>query len=519
MAPRPLQIYKLENEEYNIDLKAINSVLDKVGDRRVAIYSINGPLRNGKSFILGFFLKYLNNKGLGDWVNSDLESTFTFRGGSKRETTGIFMWSEPFIIQKNGHEVALLLMDTQGSFDSETTMQENAIVFALSTLLSSLIMFNIKEKVSEETLQFLRYFAGFARLAEKDNEDEPFQKLIFLIRDWQMSDYDYGYYDNQSSIKGKNFKKDFLNVRDSQPKEVQDTHESILSTFSDVGCYLMPHPGPQVARHSNSDASSFDPDFLDQLKEFIPLMFKTQNIIEKKIGGSFVNGNDLKRFVDKWAKIFKSKEMPQSKSVFEATAELQHEMAKAAATDYYSRKMKDIVSSGTNPGLEVNQFEKKHRFIIFNNFRIDRKNNFQAFILFYRQILGECLELYRSYRKLGGKEYEEEYTKRIVKETEDQYQYYEQLNNGNLRIKDAQKKMQDELKKFEKEREENERKFKEIKDENSAEKAKLLGIIEEGNKNIASIKEGYQAEMKTLQEEMAATRRVLNEVRSQPGSK
>jgi atlastin len=267
MAPsRPLQIYKLENEEYKVDLKAINSVLDKVGGRRVAIYSINGPLRNGKSFILGFFLKYLKSKGLGDWVNSDLESTFTFRGGSKRETTGVFMWSEPFIIQKDGHEVALLLMDTQGSFDSETTMQENAIVFALSTLLSSLIMFNIKEKVSEETLQFLRYFAGFARLAEKDDNDEPFQKLIFLIRDWQMSDYDYGYYDDQNSIEGKNFKKDALNVRQTQPKEVQDTHESILSTFTDVGCYLTPHPGPQVARYSNSDAKSFDQDFLDHLK-------------------------------------------------------------------------------------------------------------------------------------------------------------------------------------------------------------------------------------------------------------
>jgi predicted AAA+ superfamily ATPase len=79
MAPsRPLQIYKLENGEYKVDLKAINSVLDKVGGRRVAIYSINGPLRNGKSFILGFFLKYLISKGLGDWVNSNLESTFTF---------------------------------------------------------------------------------------------------------------------------------------------------------------------------------------------------------------------------------------------------------------------------------------------------------------------------------------------------------------------------------------------------------------------------------------------------------
>jgi len=147
------------------------------------------------------------------------------------------------------------------------------------------------------------------------------------------------------------------------------------------------------------------------------------------------------------------------------------------------------------------------------------KKKIKAFILFYRQILGECLELYKSYRKLGGKQYEEEYTKRIINETKDQYQYYEQLNNGNIRIKDVQKKMQHELQKFEKEREENEKRFQEIKDENSAEKAQLLSIIEQGNKNIASMKEGYDAEMRTLQEEMASTKRQLNEVRSQPASK
>jgi hypothetical protein len=91
------------------------------------------------------------------------------------------------------------------------------------------------------------------------------------------------------------------------------------------------------------------------------MVFKSENIVEKKIGGSFVTGKDLKLFVDKWVKIFKSKEMPQSKSVFEATAELQHEMAKAAATEYYARKMKGIISSGENPGLEFSQLEDKHR--------------------------------------------------------------------------------------------------------------------------------------------------------------
>jgi hypothetical protein len=39
---------------------------------------------------------------------------------------------------------------------------------------------------------------------------------------------------------------------------------------------------------------------------------------------------------------------------------LQNEIAKAAATDYYARKIKESISIGDNPGLESNQLENKH---------------------------------------------------------------------------------------------------------------------------------------------------------------
>jgi hypothetical protein len=36
-----------------------------------------------------------------------------FRGGSERETTGIWMWSTVYILQQGGRKVAVVLMDTQ----------------------------------------------------------------------------------------------------------------------------------------------------------------------------------------------------------------------------------------------------------------------------------------------------------------------------------------------------------------------------------------------------------------------
>ncbi len=67
------------------------------------------------------------------------ENSFAWRGGQERQTTGIWMWSEPFIrtTKASGEKLAVLLMDTQGMFDNETTMTLTAQIFGLSTLVSS----------------------------------------------------------------------------------------------------------------------------------------------------------------------------------------------------------------------------------------------------------------------------------------------------------------------------------------------------------------------------------------------
>ena len=50
----------------------------------------------------------------------------------------ILIRSEPFIKKdKHGNSVAVLLMDTQGMFDSDTSMSLTAQIFGLSTFVSS----------------------------------------------------------------------------------------------------------------------------------------------------------------------------------------------------------------------------------------------------------------------------------------------------------------------------------------------------------------------------------------------
>lgn len=101
--------------------------------------SVAGAYRKGKSFLLNFFLRYLRCKNNDDWLASEQTlDGFSWRGGSERDTTGILIWSEPFILKdRKGDDVVVLLMDTQGAFDSNTTVKECTTIFALSTMLSS----------------------------------------------------------------------------------------------------------------------------------------------------------------------------------------------------------------------------------------------------------------------------------------------------------------------------------------------------------------------------------------------
>ena len=96
------------------------------------------------------------------------------------------MWSKVYTLtQPSGQEVAVALVDTQGSFDKNSTERDCATVFALSLMTSSVLVYNLFNNIQEDDLQHLHYFTEYGRLALDSDSDAPFQKLFFLVRDWQ----------------------------------------------------------------------------------------------------------------------------------------------------------------------------------------------------------------------------------------------------------------------------------------------------------------------------------------------
>lgn len=76
--PGPVQIVQIVKTEsgghqLKLDTEALSSILlqDKVKDKPVAVVSIAGTFRTGKSFLLNFFIRYFSRQGESDWLDDE----------------------------------------------------------------------------------------------------------------------------------------------------------------------------------------------------------------------------------------------------------------------------------------------------------------------------------------------------------------------------------------------------------------------------------------------------------------
>lgn len=271
------------------------------------------------------------------WLGKDEDPLigFSWRGGSDRVTTGIFVWSDIFLYDyANGRKVAIILLDTQGTFDSHSTVKDCATVFALSTMLSSVQIYNLSQNIQEDDLQHLQLFTEYGRLALADTGRKPFQKLTFLVRDWSFPyEAEYGLVGGEKILKKR------LEIHDKQHPDHQSLRRHIQACFNEISCFLMPHPGLNVATNPNFNGNLTDitPEFKQSLIDLIPEVLAPENLIVKEINGQKVKARDLVQYFISYLNIFKSEDMPEPKTMLLATAEANNLNAVAAAKELYTQ--------------------------------------------------------------------------------------------------------------------------------------------------------------------------------------
>jgi atlastin len=150
---------------------------------------------------------------------------FSWRSGTTRETTGVIFWSDVFLYDNpNGEKLAILVVDTQGLFDNETSTEDNSKIFSLTTMLSSIEILNLNGLVQEDHLQYMQFATEYAKFATNNTQQtyKPFQSFMFLLRDWNNPDeFPFGFKG------GAKYLDDLLVVKPTQPEELKSVRNHI----------------------------------------------------------------------------------------------------------------------------------------------------------------------------------------------------------------------------------------------------------------------------------------------------
>lgn len=235
--------------------------------------------------------------------------------------------------------------------------------------------------------QFATEIARFTAV-ETDSFSKPFQKLMFIIRDWiSPEEYEYGI------AGGNKFIKTVLEVRSFHTTELKTVRQYLQKTFETIDCFLMPYPGKSVARNStyNGRWKDIDEDFLETMKELFPIILAPGNLTIKTINGASIKAFELSVYVKQYVELFKSENMPEAKSIYDSTLDKQYQLLISKAVEVYLESISLYQEKIKSPN-EVEQLHNIAKSVALKYFDEEKKFGSSDDAVLYQKELVDKLE-------------------------------------------------------------------------------------------------------------------------------
>lgn len=277
-------------------------------------------------------------------IDEPSQNGFSVSPGMKPNTKGILFWDKPFIIRgKDGKEMCLLIMDTQGLWDYDTPNEFNVCIFGLSAVLSSLLIFNSKGFLNTEQLKNFSTLSEFSKGVA--SHVKAFQQLDFLIRDF--TDYNS---DSDDKMMANVYNREQMRNLRAKPQTKNEV-KRIDSCFEHFDIFCLPKPGDIDSANYDGSIQKIHPLFMCILSDTIVRFVK--DIEPRRINGeelttkAFVQscwiGEVTSRFALDCSELFNNQEdFPDSSSVLEAMY-----------SSINRSVMKAVLEVGENGGFQV----------------------------------------------------------------------------------------------------------------------------------------------------------------------
>jgi hypothetical protein len=334
--------------------------------------------------------KNKKTKNQHDWTSETLKG---FRSLDHNISVKFTIWNDVFLYK---NESAIILIESQGLFkEAHGTIDalDSVKVFALGFLVSSSQIYNKINVLQEQNFELLQKATDLAQIIQNksfsQNRGKPFEKFIFLMRDWNRGkslNYKFGAEEGEKYIKG------VLTTGFSDHK----IKDYINATFKNISSFLMPYPF--VATSSKEDDEQPTLIFTENLKSFIESLFTPASLSKKSIFGVERTGEEFYEFLVKQMETFKSfeKKTPDQimSNIFIAHKTSAMQKYESLRSKIYDEGRAGLVDSHTKARDEAIEFLKSFDSITETEFfraslkdlenemklSFDKKNNSETLI-------------------------------------------------------------------------------------------------------------------------------------------
>ncbi|KAL8259077.1 hypothetical protein R6Q59_027030 [Mikania micrantha] len=267
----------------------------------IAAVAVIGPYRSGKSFLLNQLLSLSCYEGFGVGHMRDTK------------TKGIWVWGTPVEMDINGVKTSVFYLDTEGFESIGKSNVYDDRIFALATVLSSVLIYNLPETIREADISRLSFAVELAeefygRVKGQDVAFEP-AKLLWLIQ--------------RDFLQGKSVKEMVDEALRRVPNsdgdknidQVNQIRDSLAIMGDNSTAFSLPQPHLQRTKLCDLKDGELDQSYVkkrEQLKEVV------KSVIRPKIvQGKSLNGNEFVAFLEKILEALNKGEIPSTGSLVE----------------------------------------------------------------------------------------------------------------------------------------------------------------------------------------------------------
>ncbi|KAB0367333.1 hypothetical protein FD755_020657 [Muntiacus reevesi] len=224
-------------------------------DTPVCLLAVLGGPHSGKTFLLNHLLQGLPGlaSSEGGWPRGG-GSGQGFRWGANGLSRGIWMWSHPFLLGKEGRKVAVFLVDTGDVMNPELSKETRTRLCALTSMLSSYQILTASQELKDTDLEHLETFVHVAEVMGRHYGMVPIQHLDLLVRD-----------SSHTSKAWQGHVGDVIQKSSGKYPKVQG-----LLQGRRARCYLLPAPGRRWAsRGHGSSGGEYTDDDAGRLRAYV----------------------------------------------------------------------------------------------------------------------------------------------------------------------------------------------------------------------------------------------------------